>query len=305
MQLDLIQNLLIFTRVAEARSVTRAAERLGLSKAAVSVRLKALERELALQLVNRSTRSLTLTDAGERLLDGMDRMLADASDTLASVRDLALKPTGRLRITASIGVGISFAAPLIPAFLDRYPEIEVDLSTSQDIADLAAQGFDLALRFGNIIRGTDMAWPVGRVDWHLVASPGYLATHGVPREPADLTRHRCLLYGWQAVHDPAWRFSRDGRHAPAPVRAGFKANNGELLMQAALADGGITMLSGFACRRHIASGALVPLLTDWTIEGSDAEIIFAVRPWSPRVPRTVRAFVDYLQAIDAPAAHPA
>ncbi|WP_264985520.1 LysR substrate-binding domain-containing protein, partial [Klebsiella variicola] len=75
-----------------------------------------------------------------------------------------------------------------------------DLSTSQDIADLAAQGFDLALRFGNIIRGTDMAWPVGRLDWHLVASPGYLAGHGLPREPADLARHRCLLYGWQGLH---------------------------------------------------------------------------------------------------------
>ncbi|QCI67132.1 LysR family transcriptional regulator [Phreatobacter stygius] len=284
--------------MAEARSVTRAAERLGLSKAAVSVRLKALERELALQLVNRSTRSLTLTDAGERLLDGMDRMLADASDTLANVRDLALKPTGRLRITASIGVGISFAAPLIPGFLDRYPEIEVELSTSQDIADLAAQGFDLGLRFANIVRGTDMAWPVGRVDWYLVASPGYLARRGVPREPADLAAHRCLLYGWQSVHDPAWRFSRNGQSQPAPVQAAFKANNGELLMQAALEGGGVTMLSGFACRRHVASGALVALLPEWTIEGSDAEIIFAVRPWSARVPRTVRAFVDYLQEIE-------
>lgn len=296
MQRDLLENLLIFTRIAETRSITRAAERLDLSKAAVSVRLKALERELALQLVNRSTRSLTLTDAGERLLDGMDRMLADAEETLAGLRDLAVEPKGRLRVTASIGVGIGFAAPLIPGFLDRYPAIELDLSTSQDIVDLGAQGFDLALRFGNIVRGTDMAWPVGRVEWHLVASPAYLASRGCPREPADLTAHRCLIYGWQMQHDPAWRFSRDGVDAPAPVKGALKANNGEILLQAALAGGGIAMLSGFSCLRHIASGALVELLPDWAIEGSDAETIYAVRPWSPRVPRTVRAFVDYLQA---------
>ena len=296
MQLDLIENLLIFTRIAETRSITRAAARLGLSKAAVSVRLKALERELALQLVNRSTRSLTLTDAGERLLDGMDRMLADAEETLAGLRDLAVEPKGRLRVTASIGVGVSFAAPLIPGFLDRYPDIELDLSTSQDIADLAAQGFDLALRFANIVRGTDMAWPVGRVEWRLVASPGYLASRGRPQAPADLSSHRCLIYGWQALHEPAWSFARDGLRVPAPVKGALKANNGEILLQAALAGGGIAMLSGFSCDRHIASGALVELLADWTIEGSDAETIYAVRPWSPRVPRTVKAFVDYLQA---------
>lgn len=295
MRRQMLENLFVFTHVAEALSFTSAAARLGLSKSAASTKVKALEVDLGIQLLNRSTRSLSLTDAGRTLLAESARALADADDAMASLRERAHQPRGRLRIASSAGIGASLVAPLIPGFLDRYPGMAVELSVSQDVVDLAANGFDVALRMSDLIRDTDTIWELCPVAWWLVASPSYLAGTPQPTRPAELAEHRCILYSWENQQKPVWRLrSGQGINAVA-VGGAFRANGAEAILQAALNAGGIAILPSFMCGPLVASGALVRLLQHHTIEGRYATHINAVRPWTPRVPHTVRVFVAYMR----------
>lgn len=288
----MLENLLVFTHVAEAMSFTVASTRLGLSKSAVSTKVKALELDLGVQLLNRSTRSLSLTDAGRMLLTDAARVMADAGDAMASLKALARQPKGRLRVASSSGIGASLIAPLMPAFLERYPGLEVELSVSQDVVDLAANGFDVALRMSDLVRETDTIWQLCAVDWLLVAAPSYLGSFPALRHPTDLGQHRCMLYSWESEHKPVWRF-RGGDNIA--VGGSFRANGAEAILQAALCGGGIAILPSFMCAGAVSSGALVRLLADHSIDGRYATHVNAVRPWTPRVPHTVRVFIEYMR----------
>ncbi|WP_240230867.1 LysR family transcriptional regulator [Devosia lacusdianchii] len=295
MRRQMLENLFVFTHVAEALSFTLAAARLGLSKSAASTKVKALEVDLGVQLLNRSTRSLSLTDAGRTLLAESARVMADADDAMTGLKDRAHQPTGHLRIASSAGIGASLIAPLIPAFLDRYPGLAVELSLSQDVVDLAANGFDIALRMSDLIRDTDTIWQLCPVAWWLVASPSYLAGKPHPARPADLVDHRCILYSWENQQKPTWRLRSDQGIDAVAVGGAFRANGAEAILQATLNAGGISILPSFMCGQLVASGALVRLLEHHVVEGRYATHVNAVRPWTPRVPHTVRVFVEYMR----------
>lgn len=295
MRRQMLENLFVFTQVAEALSFTVAAARLDLSKSAVSTKVKALEADLGMQLLNRSTRSLSLTDAGRTLLADAARVMADAGDAMASLKELAHQPRGRLKVAASVGVGASLIAPLIPAFLDRYPGMGVELSVSQDVVDLSANGFDVALRMSDLVRETDIIWEVCPVSWWAVATPGYLDRRLRPKRPEDLTEHRCILYSWENEQKPVWRFKENAVTHSVAVEGSFRANAAEAVLQVVLNAGGIAILPSFMCAHLVSSGTLIRLLADHAVEGRYATHINAVRPWTPRVPHTVRVFVQYMQ----------
>lgn len=303
---SILADLHLLTVLAEARNFTLAARRLGVSKASVSMRLAELEKAAGLPLVRRTTRSVALTEAGLKLVDETQASFARIEQGFASVKDLAGAPRGLLRVTAPVALGRQHVAPALPAFLHRYPEIRLELDLNDRLANLAQEGFDLAVRHTGAPPDTHVAWVLRETRSLLLASPDYLARRGSPKEPADLAGHDCLLY----LRDgPAQRWAFEpvaprGRRASAPVSVAvsgpLKANNSEVLREAVLGGLGIGLLPDFsvppaALAAEAGAGRLVPVLPAWKPVGFFGERIYAVRPWAAQVPRAVQCLVEHLR----------
>jgi DNA-binding transcriptional LysR family regulator len=278
-------------------SFTAAAERLGVSKAAMSQRIAELEQAAGVPLVRRTTRSLRLTEAGQQLVDSTRGAFEQIEQGLAGVKDLAQAPRGLLRITAPVALGRQRIVPLLPAFLREHPELRVELELNDRLSSLAQEGFDLAIRHAASVPDTHVAWVLCDTHALLVASRAYLRRHGRPKQPQDLSGHNCLRY-LRPGAPPAWRFApRKGAAAPVSValRGSFAANNSEALREAALAGAGIALLPDFSAERELAAGTLVQLLPQWRSVGAFGAHVWAVRPFSPQVPRAVQALVAWLR----------
>lgn len=303
---SILADLHLLTVLAEARSFTLAARRLGVSKASVSMRLAELERAAGLPLVRRTTRSVALTEAGLKLVDETQASFARIEQGFASVKDLAGAPRGLLRVTAPVALGRQHVAPALPAFLQRYPEIRLELDLNDRLANLAQEGFDLAIRHTSAPPDTHVAWVLRDARSLLVASPQYLARRGTPREPADLAHHDCLLYlrdgpaqRW-AFEPVAPRSRLPGISVSVAVSGPLKANNSEVLREAVLGGLGIGLLPDFSAGVGSGAGALVPVLPAWKPVGFFGERIYAVRPWAAQVPRAVQCLVEHLRAVLGP-----
>ncbi len=286
------------TVLAQQGSFTAAARRLSVSKAAMSQRMVELERAAGVSLIQRTTRSVRLTEAGQRLVDETREAYARIAHSFADVQDMAEVPRGLLRITAPVAFSRQQLAARLPEFMRRHPQIRLELDMSDGLASLASEGFDLALRHVEAPPDTYVARVLCRTRTLLVASPGYLAEHGVPAHPAQLEGHRHLHYPRQQG-TATWAFERAGSRAPGarvtiPVRAGFVANNSEVLRDMACAGVGVALLPDFSAQRAVQSGDLVEILPQWRPVGAFGRNIFALRPYSARAPRTVRALLDYL-----------
>jgi DNA-binding transcriptional LysR family regulator len=303
--------------LAQQGSYTAAAARLGVSKAAMSQRIAELERAAKVTLVQRTTRSLRLTEAGQRLVDETRASFEQIEQSFAQVRDLAEQPSGLLRVTAPVALGRQHLAPCVAAFLKSYPDIHIELELTDRFVNLANEGFDLAVRHTNTPPETHVAWVLCETRSVLLASPAYLAARGVPAHPAELAAHDCLLYlGGASAASGSWTFARNapakvrGRKAPSDaqervgvnVRGCLKANNSEVLREALLAGLGIGLLPDFSVPPPGADGqpALVPVLPDWQAQGFFGERIYALRPWSAQVPMAVQCLVEFLRAHFAP-----
>lgn len=284
------------TVLAQLGSFTRAAQRLGLSKAAVSQRIAELERVLGVGLVTRSTRSMRLTEAGDRLVQDSGPSFAQLARSLAAARDAAGQPRGLLRVTAPVALGRQHIAPALPDFLARYPEIRVELDLSDRLVALAQEGFDLAIRHTSQPPETHVAFRLCASRTCLVAAPVYLATHGRPAHPAELAQHACLPY---LRPGPAqWFFERGGRRRErlrVAVQGPLRAGNSEVLRDAALAGMGIALLPDFSAAAALARQDLVELLPDWRAVGFFGDAIHAIHPWSASTPRPVQLLVQHLK----------
>ena len=290
--------------IAQAGSFTLAAQRLSLSKAAVSQRLAELERQVGLTLVQRTTRSVRLTEAGQRLVDDTAGSFAHIARSIGSVRDLAGQPRGLVRVTAPVALGRQQVAPTLEAFFRDYPEVRVEMELSDRVANLAQEGFDLAVRHTSAPPDNHVAWKLCDSRTLLVASAGYLRRRGTPVHPDDLTNHDCLAY--LRTGPALWLFEHAreqarGARAAEPERVSvavhgpLRANNSELLRDAVLAGLGIAQLPDFSASAALRAGRLREVLPGWRPVGFFGDAIYATRPWSPNTPRAVQVLVAHLR----------
>ena len=285
-------------------SYTAAAQRLGVSKAALSQRINELERAAGVPLVARTTRSARLTEAGQQLVDATGSAFETIASAFAGIRDLAATPRGRVRVTAPVALARQVIVPLLPAFLRAHPLVRIELDLSDRLVPLAQEGFDLGVRHTPAPPETHVAWTLCATRSLLVASRAYLRRRGTPQAPADLAQHDCLPY-LRAGEASVWQLQplqadpgqggAAGPEVTVPVSGGFVANNSEALREVALAGLGIALLPDFSARDALRAGKLVVVLPDWQPVGSFGEHLYAIRPFSPQVPRAVQALVQHLR----------
>lgn len=292
-------NLHLLMVLAETQSFTQAARRLGISKASVSSRIAELERETGVPLVRRTTRSVVLTQAGVQLVEDNQAAFAHIEQSFARVRDMAEVPRGLIRVTAPVALGRQHLAVLLPEFLHRHPEIQIELDLNDSLLNLAREGFDLAVRHAHTAPDTYVAWELTPTRSLLCASPDYLAQAGTPQHPSELARHRCLPYLRSGV-EPAWSFEHalsqtHAERVSVRVTGPLKVNNSEVLRQAVLGGLGIGLLPDFTAMQALRSGQIEAVLPDWKPLGFFGDRLFAIRPWSSHVPMAVQRFVSHLK----------
>ena len=282
-----------FVKVVEQGGFARAAERLGLSTSAVSRQIAELEQHLDVRLLNRTTRRLSLTEAGQAYHERCVQLLADLDEAEASVRPATIVPRGTLRLTCGVTFGERYLSPAIAEFAGLHPQLSFDLDLSDRAVDLVDEGFDLAVRIGAPGQQALVARRIGWTQLLCCAAPSYLERRGVPQTVDDLSAHDCFAYTYVATPN-AWSFELPGgerRSVRVPVR--HRANSGRMLVALAVAGLGITMEPDFIIAPEIRSGALVRVLPQFPGPRSP---IAAVYPSRRHLSAKVRAFVDFLAA---------
>jgi DNA-binding transcriptional LysR family regulator len=287
---DSIQEMAIFARVVGAGSLSAAARELGLSPALVSRRLAALESRLGARLINRTTRSLHLTDDGATYYEACARVLADIEEADATVSAGRVEPRGTLRVALPASFGHQHIAPLIPRFAERYPQIQLALSLSDRTINLIEEGFDLAVRIAHLEDSSLTARKLAPNRRVVCASPAYLARHGTPRTPDELARHNCLTTTDFAMN---WDYKGpDGKPGSVRVIGRSSCDNWKVLREWALAGLGIALKSTWDVHRLLVDGSLVEVCPGYTFHSDVA--IYAVYPSRRFLPAKTRVFIDFL-----------
>lgn len=279
-----------FVRIVEAGSLTGAADQLNVAKSAVSRRLAELERRLGVRLLTRTTRTMTLTDAGQTYYQRARDVLAAVEDAECTVREASGAVSGRIRLAAPLSFGITHLGPALREFTRQHPAIELDIDLNDRQVDLVAEGFDLAIRIARLADSQLAARRLTCVHHAVLASPDWWAEHGTPATPEALAEHQALEYsnapqsGWAYV-------DTNGKTRSVRVPPILRANNGEFLRDAAIAGMGVVLQPSFLTYRAIEAGKLVPVLTDYEWPRLDA---WAIYPATRFLPQRVRALVDFL-----------
>jgi DNA-binding transcriptional LysR family regulator len=282
----------VFVQVVEAGSFTAAGTRLGMPKSTVSARVSQLEEHLGVRLLQRTTRSLGLTDAGAAFFDRCARIVADLDEAERSITDLAAAPRGTLRVTAPIEFSMSILGDLVAGFGERFPEVSIEVVVSDRVVDLVDEGIDLAIRAGRLKESSLIARRLARITTHLWASPGYLERHGTPKSPRQLERHACLLFSSLPEPDQWSLHDRRGKEVAVRVRGVLSVNSLHTVRDAAARGMGIALLPLFLTSGEDSAG-LTRVLPAWS--GAESAL-HAVYPSSRYLSPKVRAFVDYLGA---------
>jgi len=289
--MDRLAMLEAFVKVAEAQSFSRAAESLNTSKSVVSRHISNLETELGARLIHRTTRALTLTEAGRNYFEQVSQILADLAVADQSVSALQASPRGKLRVNAPMSFGFLHLAPALSDFVTNYPEVQLDVAMTDRFVDLVEEGFDVAVRIADLQDSSLRARRIAPVRLAVCASPDYLDRHGIPRTPQDLRNHQCLLNSNVAVaHE--WKFRRpDGALYAVNVSGKVAINNGDALRMAALHGMGLTVLPTFIVGADLQQGSLVSVLDEFMPQPLG---LHAVYPQTRHVAPKVRAFIDFL-----------
>jgi DNA-binding transcriptional LysR family regulator len=296
--MDVIYGMRVLVAVVDTGSFAAAADTLDTSTAAVSRQVAALEAHLGTRLLNRTTRRLSLTEPGADFVERSRAILIDLAEAESLAGLHSAEPVGLLRVTAPLSFGITHLSRLLPGFRRRYPKLKLDLDLSDRVVDLVNERVDVALRVAREPGATLVARRLASVGMVLCASPGYLKRHGTPRTPDELARHRTLSFSYLWAGDD-WTFEDlQGHVTTVRVNADVHATNGDVLRELAVAGEGIVLQPNFIVGTDVASGALVPLLTEWkTFELS----LYAVYLSRKNLSLKVRAFVDYLVESIGPA----
>lgn len=279
-----------FQVVAETGSFSEAARQLGFANSVVSKRIKDLEDFLGTQLLVRTTRKVMLTETGQGYLDYVRKFLDDLEEVETSLRHQTEKPVGTIKLTAPLSFGLQVLAPAIASYLKAYPDVSVKTYLSDRYVDMVAEGYDLAIRIGAL---EDQNLKVRKLCGGrrvVCASPAYLKKHGRPRNPSDLKNYNCLSY-INLAEGKSWPFMVEGKKTWQPVSGNFLSDNGDLLYQAVLADGGIALLPTFIISESLKAGRLEILLEAFEEKDFD---VYAAYPQTRHLSVKIRTFIDHL-----------
>ena len=295
--MDHVKTMRLFLSVVQIGSLSGAGRQSGLSPASVSRQITALEDDLGVRLLNRTTRRLSLTEAGKSYLERAERLLQDIDEMRDAVSQLSVRPRGTLRIQSRISLGTQHVAPLIPAFLAQYPDLKIDLWLTDTDLDLSEHGIDLAIRTGNLADSTLIGRRLASSPRVVCASPEYWAEHGSPTTPEALMDHNCLTYRFEFGTAAAlWQFRNvEGRSTNLQVAGNFQTNNGQALRLATLSGLGVALLPAWSVKDHLMTGTLERVLSDYETTVSDLDTgIYAVYLSRRNLSVKIRLFIDHL-----------
>ncbi|MBG6079852.1 LysR family transcriptional regulator [Rubrivivax gelatinosus] len=281
-----------FVAVATKGSLTAAANAEGVAPAVIGRRIDALEERLGVKLMLRTTRRITLTHEGSAFLEDCQRVLADLGNAEASVSAGGVKASGHLRITAPAGFGRRHVAPLVPRFLAEHPDVSLSLNLSDRVVDIVNEGFDCAIRVGDLADSSLVSVRLADNRRLCVATPAYLKRAGVPQTPADLARHECLTLSSDASQTRGWAFQVDGQVEHLRPSGRLDCSDGQVLHAWCLAGLGIAWRSTWEVQQDIAAGHLVAVLEDYAAPPNG---IYAVFPQRRLLPLRVRLWIDFVK----------
>ena len=284
-----LNEIAVFTRVVQAGSFTAAAKALGMPKSTVSRKVADLEERLDARLLQRTTRKLSLTDAGRMYFDHGVRIVHELEAAESAVGSLQARPRGLLRVT--VGPNASWLGDIVADYLKRNPEVQIELLVTSRTVDLVEERFDLGIRAGALADSSLVARKLGNVTWFLVATPGYLKKHRRPRTPDDLKEHDCLLFG--AGSPPVTvQLDRADQSVQLAIAARLRVSDFEILGTAALAGLGIALLPAFQCVDDLRAHRLERVLSDWAAPSLPVHVVY---PTARHLSAKVKSFVEYLQ----------
>ncbi len=282
-----------FVAVAQRASFAKAAAQLGMSRSSLSESVRTLEERLGVRLLNRTTRSVSLTQAGERLLARLQPVLDDVNAALESVGSFRDRPTGTLRITVAPPAVKMVVEPVLARFLAAYPDVSVEVSSDSALVNIITERYDAGIRLGErvekdmiALRLTKRARPM------VVGAPSYVKKHGRPEKPDELKSHNCIRARFPSGALLEWQFARGAKPYQVTVQGNVIANTQELILQAALDGIGLAHVMQDEAAPHIKAKRLIPLLEDWALPGPDFSLYYPSRRYTPLV---LQAFIDFLR----------
>lgn len=282
----------VFKAVAEHGGFTTAAHALGASQPFVSKTLNNLEKRLGVALLRRSTRQMRLTEEGAQFLASCNRILAELDEAEGQISSTGAAPGGDIRITTASSFGMDQIVPLLPEFLATYPGMRVRLAISDTLVDIIGNGFDVAIRMGQLQDSMLLSRKLCHLQRIVVASPAYIAKHGAPQTPQDLAAHNCLLWEAPMDHLNHWPFMVDGKRISVNIHGNFQFSTGMTSVEMVLAGVGMTRMAEHFAIPAIRKGLLVPLLSDF--QAADDTAIYAVYAKERHIHPRVRAFINFL-----------
>ncbi|MFP6851227.1 MAG: LysR family transcriptional regulator [Pseudomonas sp.] len=296
--MDKLLALRSFVETVDAKGFSAAARRLGVATSSVTRMVDALEAELGTVLLNRSTRQISVSEAGAAYYEKACTILAAVAEADAQVADRGDEPVGLLRVSVPVEFGRRIIAPHLGRLLALHPGLEINLTLSDEISELLSERIDVSIRLGSTVRNDDIvSRGIGQFQRWLVASPDYLASNPLPKTPEELQEHQCLRFDYgHAMQD--WRFLRDGEAVSVQVSGRLRSNNADMLREAALAGSGIALLADWLVKADVTSGRLTRLLEEYEINPGEVRTsINALYLPNHRGSRRVAAFIDFLEEL--------
>ena len=288
--MDRFEEMRNFIRVVDSGSITRAAETSHIAKSAISRRLSELEERLNVQLINRTTRRMTLTDAGRRFYAECQRLLADLDEVEGQLNAAETELKGKIRLAAPSAFGLAHLTPAITEFSKQHPGVKFEIDFNDRRIDMIEEGFDLALRISKLADSRMMARRLAPVSGLVLASPAYWDQHGRPKKPEDLAGHPCIEYSYRAYS--GWRYEGPrGKSGSVRINEVMSANHGYFIRDAAISGLGVIMQPTFICNQAVEQGLLEPVLTQYKWINLE---LFAIYPNTRHLPQRIRAFIDFL-----------
>lgn len=289
--MDIFSGLIEFVRIVELRSFVRAAESLALSKSAVSKAVARLEQRLGIRLLNRTTRSISLTEEGQFYYQYCRKILDDMQNNISQVMNMRTSPKGGLRVDCAVPLGKFFVIPRLPPFLERYPLLQLDIRLNDAIVDMAEGGIDVVIRLGKPKEPNLVARKVSDTRMLTVASSSYIERFGRPLHPKELENFNCIKYVSPRGKDEEWNYNEGGLKTKFNTGGNFRISHGEALLEAVEQGIGIAQLSDFIVNDALASGRVVEVLERFCVPGAS---IYIAYPQNKYLPEKARVFIDYM-----------